>query len=148
MRTYRKPFQPQHFQALGDIVEDIDVDHNLMFASSKHPSCTFYGGNGDPLCCGGFVPMWSGLGITWAFVSARLAHSPYRKDILANVKQWHKDMALVFKLRRLQSDVTTGFRKGRALVLLLGYKPESEMVDYGPKGETMTRYVWLAKEHL
>ena len=118
----------------------------LLGNIDKFPGWTWHDKEGL-LVSAGLVPVWKGLADGWSIVSHRLRQHPEKREILANIRYSLVEMARIFQYRRVQVDVKKDFREGHAFVKLLGFRPEGDMEQYGPQGETMTKYVWLMKEH-
>jgi hypothetical protein len=117
-------------------------------AQESNPSWTWIDSEGYILASAGFIPIWPGLVEAWSIFSAITKYHPLRRQIVRDLKYIHKSLSPIFGIRRAQSLVSEGFRDGHALSLLLGYKKESELKEYGRNGETFYRYVWFAKDHL
>lgn len=147
MKTFKHMFELADLGLLGDMVEGGDLPPRLIAELENHPSWTWTDSKGVVLLCGGYVPVWAGLAESWAMVSRELADSLDKKAILQSVYESHQQISIALRYRRIQADVRTGWRQGAALVKFLGYYKECDMTDYGPRGETTSKWVWLAKEH-
>ena len=148
MKISRTIFKPSDLALLGDTVEGGAHDLRLARQSSNSPSFTWTDPHGVVICCGGHISLWEGMAVTWAVVSPALTMSPYKREFIELFYLNHTSMAKIFGIRRFQADVRADFAAGKRLVEMLGYKYECDMEDYGPDGETMSQYRWLAKEHL
>ena len=136
------------FELINDPVESTFLPEPFKKALEDAPAFTWATEEGEVLVCAGLVPIWKGLFEAWAVVSQRLIDHPEKFYILQNIYHTLVEFIDILGIRRIQADVVTSMRESHAFLYHLHFKPESELFQYGPNGESMTRFVWLAKDHL
>lgn len=139
---------PGDILVLGDNVEGYGIAPEALGNAANYPSWSWFDDEGLMLACAGMVPLGPGRVQTWAFVSPLVRGHLGKRYLLEALRERHRAMSLAWPFNRAESDVRADFRDGHALARLVGYRREVDMVAYGPGGETHTRYIWIAKEHL
>ena len=142
------PFHVEHYLALwNDIYAWVTIDG----APDKERVARTYQTGGPawtamtpegPIAAGGVVIPWKGLGHAWAAVSPR-AREIAPLGLTRAVRGRLEDIMRTHSLRRVQATVFEGHERSRRWVEALGFRWESDMPKYGPKGETGHVYVRL-----
>lgn len=134
-----KPFQAQDHDELKRLGGEgigghLDMAPEMLKFMATHPSWTlFY--NGNPVCAGGYVPLWPGRYLGWAFLNTLTP-----KHMLPITRYSRKVMAL--PVGRVEISVRSDFAPGQRWAELLGFKIETPLLRaYGPKGEDHIGYV-------
>lgn len=96
--------------------------------------------DGMPVVCGGLILMWDGLAEGWlATTPTATAHGFW---LTRNVIRFVRAKAIELGLRRVQAHVDSTFIAAWQWLDRLGLQRESEMLHYGPKGQSYYMYVW------
>lgn len=144
-----EPFKPEHIEAIQgrDIVEKKWIGIGATPASMAHfcddgqPAYTAFDDE-KILGSAGIYIFWQGVGGAWVWADSELTekhrfwfHKTVKKTLWDIIEQYH--------LKRVQCVVEKDFETGIKWVENLGFKAESEMCHFGPRGETYIMYVIL-----
>jgi hypothetical protein len=94
------------------------------------------------LCCGGIIPVWPGLGQVWWRASVHM-HNHGKMVIETTRSELHREM---HDFRRVETNVIKDWEEAISFIELMGFHHESDMIKYGPHGETQCCYVILPGE--
>lgn len=97
--------------------------------------------NDQLLVTAGIMMPWSGCGVAWALLSGDAKHHVHfvHRAVLEGLHYFIDR----FQLRRVEANVDLNVEPAVRWVLKLGFKAESIMPNYGPKGEVFAKYVIL-----
>lgn len=117
--------------------------HDVVKYSSHGPA--FVGiWNGTPIGAAGIVILWDGLGEGWSVASSQGKYHPVAFH--RAVKMMMNKCIKSHSIRRLQISVDVESPSSIIWVTMLGFKLESIMPKFGPKGETFARFVMFTRE--
>jgi hypothetical protein len=94
-----------------------------------------------PIMCGGIGISWSGLGMLWVLSISGLDH--LTDDLCRVINTYLTVTAESNHLRRIQIGIPENLIAERVFLEEIGFKFESRMPTYGPKGE-----VWIMMRQL
>lgn len=145
-----EPFKPEHIEAIQgrESVEKkwygVGATPAVMahFCEEEQPAWTAFDGE-KILGCAGVYAFWQGVGEAWVFLNGELTdHHKIWFHKTVRERLWH--VIEQYGFRRVQCKVEKGFAMGIKWIEMLGFKAESEMPEFGPRGETYIQYVILS----
>lgn len=106
------------------------------YALEQFETYSFLSDEGEPLLCFGFLPIWAGRAVIWAYVSAKAGTEFVR------VHREAKAIIDSSRFRRLEAYVDVDFEQGHRWMRLLGFGKEvDKMTAFLPDGNDATMYV-------
>jgi hypothetical protein len=137
MKFVVEPMREEDYEKLMS-GSTVDLSGLSQFMKVRGPAYTGRIDDEIAICAGVLIP-WPGLGEAWAVLSdlgrqhPLFVHRRVARVLRSIIRECH--------LNRIQCGVDISFSVGREWVERLGFRPESVMPQYGPKGETFVRYV-------
>ena len=132
------PYEPRHLdemtmQPSQRYLRDF-VTPEAAAAVAGFPAYTATHGD-DILGCGGVVPVWSGRGVAWSFISAKAG--PHFVAITRAVRKFLDAQPQ----DRIETTVDIDFADGHRWARMLGFRLEAgRMQKYRPDGGTCSLY--------
>lgn len=138
------PFHPSHIQELREQEATRHLAAYLSPEMEQHLTNQKWAFTakirGRVVMCGGIVEAWRGRGVAWSIIDQR-CHFDF-----VPIHRAVKNFLAICPLRRIEAEVSIGFRNGHRWMRMLGFKKEAErMRAYLPTGEDATLYA-LVKE--
>lgn len=136
------PFEAKHIFGLWGAAErDQMTEHKLIeyaVTYEQHPAVSFVDGE-KLVACGGLVIPWPGLAEAW--LRAIPDCERYRVGLFRLSKRALEMNIRGLKLRRVEATLNSAFAPGIRWAEHLGFWKESELPNFGPRGETFLKYV-------
>ena len=132
------PFRRWHLDWLGDTMADgntyrLDLETARML--EKMGTCWTGVVDGDPIACGGIIPVWPGRSQAWILLNEKTG--PHMFWITKRVAE-----ALERTKGRIELTVRADFELGHRWARMLGFSVETPRMEaYGPQGEAHVGYV-------
>ena len=144
VREYREIdlFTIEHRKEELDEFIGMDLDPHSLNESYMSGDAFTLLYDGKILCCGGVIPIWSGLGEVWWRASVHMhEHGGKVIEVTKERLDTYK-----MKFRRVQTNVISDWEEAVRFIGIMGFHLESVMPKYGPYGESQSRYVILVEE--
>jgi RimJ/RimL family protein N-acetyltransferase len=141
--TELRPLRAEDYVKAVGPVSHIDVWEAARLVSRR--GVGFSGWVDDRLAgCAGLLPLWPGVAEAWLAPTA--LGRAYPVFLCRSVRNVLRMAVRDWGLWRVQADVVADHGAGIAFVERLGFRPESVMRRYGPKGEDFLRYAMFPGE--
>lgn len=122
----------------------IDASYEELRIDHSRPGMSFtLLGDGEPIVCGGIIPLWNGVCEGWIIGGKRIFQAKIKAARL--IKKRTDLLCLNNNVSRLQTAVKAGFKEGYRFAKFLGLQDEGLMKKYGPDGSD---YYRMAKIYL
>lgn len=134
----RVPFRRWHLSWLGDTTADgmtYTLDLDTARELEKTGTCWTGLFDGDPIACGGMIPIWGNRKQAWMLLNEKTGpHMFWITKQVAEILERTKG--------RIELTVRADFELGHRWARMLGFEVESPLLkSYGPQGEDHVGYV-------